>query len=139
MQADLAALAGAVAAAGGSGSVAFVAHPAQAAAVAIFAPDLRLPVWPSRALAEGTVIALDPTAFVAGFGAVPEITTSEQATVHMDDATPLHIGTAGAPTVVAAPTRSLWQTRSIAIRLIADVAFTMRGDGLVQVVEDVSW
>ena len=101
-------------------------------------PDLRLPVWPSRALPAGTVIAVDPTGFVSGFGAVPEISTSEQATVHMEDTSPAAYRHRGSAAVVAAPTRSLFQTRSIAIRLIADVAFTMRGDGLVQVVEDVT-
>ena len=84
------------------------------------------------------MIALDPTGFVSGFGGVPEISTSEQTVVHMSD-DPADIGTAGAPPVVAAPTRSMFQTRCIATRIIADVAFTMRGDGLVQVVEDVTW
>ena len=87
----------------------------------------------------GQVIALDPTGFVSGFGAVPEISTSEQAVVHMSDTT----RRTSAPRVrrLSLPRRPGRCSRraAIAIRIIADVAFTMRGDGLVQVVEDVSW
>lgn len=139
MKADLAALAASVAAAGGSGSVAYIAHPTQAAAIEIELPDLRAPVWASRALAAGTVVALDPSGFASAFGAAPDIEASTSGVLHMDDTSPEQISTAGTPNEVAAPTQSMFQTGQVAVRVIVDAAFTMRASGLVAVVEGVTW
>jgi hypothetical protein len=53
--------------------------------------------------------------------------------------TPLAIGTAGSLNVVAAPTRSLWQTDTIALRMILRASWVMRASGHVQVINDVVW
>ena len=87
----------------------------------------------------GQVIALDPTAFVSGFGGVPEISTSEQAIVHMDDRPGGHRHRGCAACRCRADQVDVPDALRSPSRLIADVAFTMRGDGLVAVVEDVSW
>jgi hypothetical protein len=139
MESDLGALAGAVAASGGSGEVIFVASPRQFAAVRIRAPQMPFEIVPSLALAAGTVVAIDAGAFVSGVGPDPEITASLSAVLHMEDASPLQLSTAGSPNVVAAPAQSMFQTASIALRLILDVSFQMRGSGLVQVVNSATW
>ena len=79
MAADLAALASAIG--DNTSGLAFVMHPAQAAAVRLrqgtaFPADI--PIWSTIAVAEGTVIALDPLALVSAFGAEPEITARRE-------------------------------------------------------------
>jgi hypothetical protein len=57
----------------------------------------------------------------------------------MEDTTPLAIGTAGTPATVAAPARSLFQTDSIALRMIMDVNWTLRRSGVVAWTSSVTW
>ena len=135
MVADLADLAGAVTAAGGVG-IAFVAHPRQAAAVAIYRPQLALPVLASPALPEGSVVALDPAGLALGFGPEPDVIASSEATVHMSDAAAELVGEGGD---LAAPLRSLFQTGMVATAVILEVAATMRAPGLVAHKEGVTW
>jgi HK97 family phage major capsid protein len=61
------------------------------------------------------------------------------ATLHMEDTTPLAIGTAGAPATIAAPTQSLFQTDCIAIRLSLHVSWSMLRTGFVQTIASVGW
>jgi hypothetical protein len=55
-------------------------------------------------LAAGTVIAIEPLAFISGFSAEPRIDASIEAIVHFEDTSPRQIGTP--PNVVAAPVLS---------------------------------
>lgn len=87
----------------------------------------------------GTVIALDAADFVSVGGEAPRFEISDQATLHMEDTTPLPIGTTGTPAVVAAPARSLWQTDSLALRLILPINWTLRRTGVVAWVQGVTW
>jgi len=121
--------------------LAYVAHPAQANAIRLrlggyFPSDI--PVWPTLGVAEGVIIALDPAAIVSAFDTVPEISASKEALIHMDTA-PSQIGTAGSPNVVAAPTRSLFQTDCIAVRLILKAAWVLRAPGAVAWIQNVNW
>ena len=139
MDADLALLASAIG--DNTSGLAYVMHPAQAAAVRLrrstaFPADI--PIWSTIAVAEGTVIALDPLALVSAFGAEPEITASREAVLHMDTA-PLPIGTVGSPPAVAAPSRTLWQTDCIAVRLVLRAAWAWRAPGAVAWISDTTW
>jgi hypothetical protein len=96
-------------------------------------------VWPTLGVAAGTVIALDPAAFASAFGPDPEISSSTETLVHLEDTTPAQIGTAGSPNVVAAPTRSLFQTDAIAVRLILRCAWTWRVPGAVSWIQNATW
>lgn len=137
---DLEQLAAAVAGAGGSGEVVFIMAARQAVSARLrLGADLAMPVWSSAALAGGTVVAVDPLAFASGFGPDPDIEASLESTVHLEDTSPLAIGTAGSPNVVAAPVMSAFQTDSIVLRLILGAAWIMRGPGLVQVVNGATW
>ena len=53
------------------------------------------------------MIALDAADFVAVGGDVPCFEVPDQATLHMEDTTPLDISTPGTPNVVAAPVKSI--------------------------------
>ena len=79
---DLEKLAGAVLDAGGI-SVVYIASPKQAAAT-----GLRLltdqTVWPCPALAAGTVVAVEPSAFVSAFGVEPRISASIETAIHFE-------------------------------------------------------
>lgn len=87
----------------------------------------------------GTVIVIDAADFVSVGGEAPRFEISDQATLHMEDTTPLAIGTPGTPAVVAAPVRSLWQTDSMALRLILPLNWTVRRAGVVAWVNGVTW
>lgn len=132
---DVALLLSSLAAAGGSGNAALVCHPAEAAIVQARMPMLKVPVWPSRAVAQGTIICLDPTAFVVSFGGV-DIETAESATLHMSD-TAAEIVSGTGPTT-ADPVREVFQTATLAVRLLVDIAFVQR-NGLVVFAEGISW
>jgi hypothetical protein len=82
-------------------------------------------VIPSTTIAAGSAYMIDTVDFVSVSGA-PEFEVSEVATLHMEDTTPLNIGTVGTPNVVAAPTQSMFQTGQIAIRMLSNISWAMR-------------
>jgi HK97 family phage prohead protease/HK97 family phage major capsid protein len=79
----------------------------------------------------GTVIALDAADFVTAGGDAPRFEISDQATLHMEDTAP------GEP--ITTPVRSLFQTDSLALRLILPVNWTLRRPGMVAWVQGVTW
>lgn len=97
------------------------------------------PIIISGTVTATTIILLDAADFVSVEGDEPLYDVSDQATLHMEDTTPLAIGTAGTPTVVAAPVRSLFQTDSIALRMILPMNWAMRRSGVVSVTTGVTW
>lgn len=99
-----------------------------------FLADFRLVV--STTVTAGTVIAVDAADFVTGTGDSPQFEASEQATIHMSD-TPLEI--VAADTTVADPVRSMFQTNSVALRMLMDVTWAMRRSGMVQTISSVGW
>jgi HK97 family phage prohead protease len=87
----------------------------------------------------GTVIAIDAADFVSVSGDAPRFELSDQATLHMEDTAPADITTAGTPAVASFPVKSMWQTDSIALRLILPVNWTIRRPGTVAWVAGVTW
>jgi len=87
----------------------------------------------------GTVIAMDAADFVSVSGDAPRFELSDQATLHMEDTAPTDITTTGTPPVAAFPVKSMWQTDSIALRLIMPVNWTIRRPGTVAWVAGVTW
>jgi hypothetical protein len=97
------------------------------------------PIIDSGHVPAGTVIALDAADFVSVGAEAPRFEVSDQATLHMEDTNPAQIGTVGTPGVVAAPTRSMFQTDSLALRLILPVNWTLQRTGTVAWVQGVTW
>jgi hypothetical protein len=60
------------------------------------------------------VIAVSPIGLASVVADMPQIETSKASTLHMEDTAPLPISQSG---VVAAPTRSLWQTDCVATKI----------------------
>ncbi len=125
---DVEKVAAAVADAGGS-TVVIVAAPSQAMAIRVRFPLQPFEVLASTALPAGTLLGLDPAALAVSFGSVDIYPTTE-ALLHMSD-DPLEIVDAAG--TISDPARSLWQTNSVALRLIVDVAFAMRGGRIAAV------
>lgn len=146
--ADLAALIAPFDTANAGRSLALIMHPAQARKLRMmpgpdgtfgwadrFLGDFR--VLASTSATQGTIIAVDAADFAGAYGNL-EFDVSEQATLHMEDTTPLEIVSGTGPTT-ADPVRSLFQTASIAVRMLLDVSWAMRRTGMVQYISGVTW
>lgn len=102
----------------------------------------RLSGWPiidSGTIPLGTVITMDAADFVSVGGDAPRFELSDQATLHMEDTTPADIVAGPGPGTPAFPVKSMWQTDSIALRLILPINWTVRRAGVVAVVNGVTW
>jgi HK97 family phage prohead protease len=97
------------------------------------------PVIKSGTVPLGTVICMDAADFVSITGDTPRFEISDTATLHMEDTAPQHIGTTGTPGVVAAPAMSMFQTDSLALRLILPMNWAVRRAGTVAWVAGVTW
>jgi hypothetical protein len=85
------------------------------------------------------VLLIDAADFIIIEGGAPRFDVSDQATLHLEDSAPLAIGTAGAPPTVAAPVRSLFQTDSMALRMVMDLNWGLRRAGVVAWTTAVTW
>jgi hypothetical protein len=138
MNADVAGLFTAISAVGNIDDIVLIASPAQAAALALQPRSGELRVWSSRALAAGTVVAIDVNGFISAFGALPRIEASGEAVAHFEDTTPLAVSTAGSPNTVAAPLRSAFSTDCTIVRCILSASWVVRPNS-VAMVTGASW
>jgi hypothetical protein len=140
MSTDLNALAKAIAPV--TTGLVFVAHPAQAAAInlnrGVTFPNIE--VWPTLGVAAGTVIALDPAAFVSAFGPEPEISASTETLLHMESTTPLPFASgAQGSGVLATPARSMFQVDAVALKIKLRASWAWRTAGAVAWVASTNW
>ena len=124
---------------GGSGAVMFFTSSGRATTLLGYAPALAGRVFGSASIASTTLIAVDPRAFASALGDAVEIRASKETLLHMEDTTPLQIGTAGSPPTVAAPARAMFQTDSIAIRVIMRMAWAMRVPAVSFITTGLTW
>jgi HK97 family phage major capsid protein len=96
-----------------------------------------IPVIDSSTLTVKTVILIDAADFVVVGAGAPRMETSDQATLHMEDTTPLEL--VASPSTVAAPQRSLFQTDSIALRMVLPLNWTQRRSGTVAWTQNATW
>jgi HK97 family phage prohead protease len=99
---------------------------------------LGYPIITSGTVTAGMVIFMDAADYVSATDDSPRFEVSDSATLHMDDTTPLNIGTAGSPATVAAPSQSMFQTDCIALRMILPCDWLMRRASLAWV-SSVTW
>jgi hypothetical protein len=107
----------------------------QASTFGILAPNAAAPTIVAPYLAADTIAAVDAAAFASALG-VPDFMTDDNPAIH-EQTDPLPLSATGTPNVVAAPTRSLWQTASIGIRTLIDCDWTLRRTGAVAVINGV--
>lgn len=126
-----------------------VMNPAQALAISMMdGPDnnngwfssiaSRVNIVESTHATAARLIAIRNPDFATAMGDMPEFDISEQATIHMEDTTPLEIVSGTGPTT-ADPVRSLWQTNSVGVRMVMDVSWTMARTGMVQWIDGTSY
>lgn len=136
-------------AANAANNITVIMNPAQGLALDLMAGPVGAPNWfdairkritfiESTHATSGRLIAIRNSDFATAIGDTPDFDVSEQATIHMEDTTPLEIVSGTGPTT-ADPVRSLWQTASIAVRMLMDVSWKMRRTGMVQWVNGTSW
>lgn len=136
-------------AANAADNITVVMNPAQGLSLAFMPGPLGNPDWfntiksrvniiESTHATSGRLIALRNSDFATATNDQVEMDVSEQATIHMEDTTPLEIVSGTGPTV-ADPVRSLWQTGSIGIRMIMNISWKMRRSGMVQWVDGTSY
>ena len=124
-----------------------VMHPSQARKLAMMpGPDGTFG-WADRFMSQFSVlvstsatanrlIAVDAEDFASAAGDMPEFDVSEQATLHMSDA-PAEIVAANG--TVSDPIRSMFQTNSLALRMVLPLTWKMRRTGMVQWINGTSW
>jgi HK97 family phage prohead protease/HK97 family phage major capsid protein len=101
--------------------------------------DAGITVISSVNVTAGRLVMIDAADFATAAGDQPEFDVSEQAVIHAEDTSPAQIGTAGSPNTVAAPVISMFQTASIALRMLLDVTWAMRRTGMVQWIDGADW
>jgi HK97 family phage prohead protease len=98
----------------------------------------RMTILESTNIPAGTLVMIDARDLASVSGGL-NFETSEFATLHMEDTTPLNIGTPGSPPTVAAPVQSMFQTGQIALRMLANLTWAMRRTGMVQTITGANW
>jgi hypothetical protein len=141
MLADVQTLASAVAPIAGNHPIVFIAAPAQAVALRLFAQRVGYQVLSSGALADRTVIAVASNALASAFDPTPRFEASDQAVLHMDTAPTQLSGNATAtPVAMAYPMRSMFQEDSIALKTTLKVAWALRNAGGIAWIDgDTAW
>ena len=121
MAEDLGALTGAIGAAGiDPNNVVFVAGPREATILRVkVGPRFTNPILTTLGLPAKSVAAFAPAGVASGYQNSPTIETGKETVLYYEDTTPLNISNGGG---VAAPTRSMFQTDVIAIKVRAECA-----------------
>lgn len=98
------------------------------------------PVIQSSNVTADTMLLVDAADFVSVTGDTPRFDVSDQATLHMEDTTPLQLATgAQGSGVLATPARSLWQTDTIGVRMLLDMNWGLRRTGVVAWTQTMTW
>jgi HK97 family phage prohead protease/HK97 family phage major capsid protein len=96
-----------------------------------------IPIIDSATVTAKTVILVDAADFVVVGGGAPRMEMSDQATLHMEDTSPAEL--VASPSTVAAPQRSLFQTDSIALRMVTPLNWVQRRTGTIAWTSSVTW
>jgi len=96
-----------------------------------------VPIIDSATVPAKTMILVDAADFVVVGAEGPRLELSDQATLHMEDTAPAEL--VASPSTVAAPQRSLFQTDSIALRMVLPLNWVQRRSGTVAYVQNVTW
>lgn len=148
VKADFKALLAPFITANGSDGIVVLMNPAQGLSLALMDGPIgdndwfskirqRVAIIESGNVPAGRLIAIRGSDLVTA-GGTPEFDISEQATVHMEDTTPLEIVSGTGPTT-AAPVRSFFQTATVGVRMLMDMTWAMKRSGMVRWIDTTSW
>jgi hypothetical protein len=113
----------------GGNEIVLVMSPRQAASMQV---RTDIETFASSALADGTVAAIATNALVSVGDSTPEFRASYEASFHMEDTSPLPLGT-------ASPARSPFQTDCLALRLRLSLSWAPRDPRGVAFCQNVGW
>jgi hypothetical protein len=141
MMADLETLIGGVASIANNGPIAIVASPQKATALRLApkASPFPFPIYATSGLASGIVCAVALNSLVSAFDPQPMFSTSIETTLVMQDTAPGEFSTAGTPAVVSSPLRSMFQTDTIALRMVMQCAWGLRNAGGLSWLTTTAW
>jgi HK97 family phage prohead protease len=97
-----------------------------------------IPIIDSATVPPKTVILVDAADFVVMQADAMRFEISDQATLHMEDTSPADL-VSGSPGTVASPQRSLFQTDSLALRMIFPLNWSFRRSGMVATTSAITW
>jgi hypothetical protein len=139
MIADVGALVAAVAPVAGNSPIILVCNPARAAKLNMRTVRLPYEVLASSAVAANQLIAIATNTLASATDPVPRFNASTETVVHESD-TPAQLATTGTPNVVSAPSRSLFQSDVLGLRLIMEVSWGLRHtSGLAWIDSITAW
>ena len=95
-------------------------------------------VLSSSSVPAGEVIAIAAGGLVTGYDGTVTIEVTEEPTLHFEDTAPADISTPGAPSVVAYPVKSIWQTDSLALKVRGWCAWAVH-PGAVAWITGAAW
>lgn len=98
-----------------------------------------IPIIDSATVPAKTLILDDAADFVSMTGDTMRFEISDQATLHLEDTAPLELVGSGSPGTVASPQRSLFQTDSLALRMILPMNWGIRRPGTIAWVNNITW
>jgi hypothetical protein len=138
--ADVGNLLGAIGAAGidPSGAV-LVGGPATIGRLMGLLGDLDLDALMTLGLGAGdkSLTAIAPAAVASGYEGAPQIEVGKDATIHMEDTTPLDL--VASPSTVAAPQRTMYQINSLAVKVRGNAAWCVAPGGVSVISGGVQW
>jgi hypothetical protein len=97
-----------------------------------------IPFIDSATVPPKTLVLMDAADFVTMTGDAMRFEISDQATLHMEDSAPLDL-VSGSPGTAASPQRSLFQTDSLALRMILPMNWGVRRPGMIAWVQNITW
>jgi hypothetical protein len=140
MAEDLSTVIGNVSQVAGNNPIVLAMSPRQAANVRVrtdIGGDYE--VLASSVLPDKTIAAIATNAIFSVGSPTPQFEFGFEGAVHMEDTTPLAIGTPGTPPTVAAPTRSLFQTDCVSLRMRFPINWASRALTGVAWIQNVTW
>jgi hypothetical protein len=96
-----------------------------------------IPIIDSATVPAKTLILVDAGDFVVAGGEAPRMEMNDSATLHFEDTNPQDLVVS--PSTVAAPQKSLWQTDSLALRMVLPLNWVQRRAGTVAWTQNVTW
>jgi len=106
--------------------------PRQAVALKLRSDVGQFEVYSSPAMADGSVAAIASNALISVGDAQPQFRASHEASLHMEDTTPLPLGT-------ASPTRTPFQTDCLVLRLSQSLNWGLRDARGVSLIQNCVW
>jgi len=138
MREDVSALVASVSKVSSGGPVILIGAPGQAERLRISGVGVAHEIFSSPSLAPKMVLAIATNCFASTSGE-SKFDAGKDTALHMEDTSPQPLSAVGTPATVAAPMRSLFQTDSVALRMIWPMDYALRSKDGLAYMNNVSW